>query len=208
MTHSNYPPLAHSLLCNMSQYTQFADVNRKAMSLTVKDLEALQTSYPDYQLELVEGKIIVMSPSCYESDEVAFRVGAKLWNWVDPRQLGRITGSSAGFKLANTRAPDVSFIRAERLPQSPRGYATIPPDLMVEVKSPTDDTAELRDRIDEFLDQGTVVGLLVNPEDQTVEIRRSKQLPIVLNNNDILTLPDVLPGWQVPVYELWPPVFE
>ncbi|NJM65105.1 MAG: Uma2 family endonuclease [Acaryochloris sp. RU_4_1] len=178
------------------------------MSLTVRDLENLQAHYPDYQLELVDGKIIVMSPSGYESDEVAFRVGGKLWNWVEPRHLGRITGSSAGFNLENTRAPDVSFIRAERLPRSPRGYATIPPDLMVEVKSPTDQVNELRDKIDEFLAQGTVVGLLVNPEDHTVEIRRQNQPPTVLGDGDKLTVPDLLPGWEVPVTDLWPPVFE
>ncbi|ASC71756.1 hypothetical protein XM38_027100 [Halomicronema hongdechloris C2206] len=178
------------------------------MSLTVKDLEDLQAHYPDYRLELVDGKIIVMSPSGYESDEVAFQVGANLWNWVKPRQLGRITGSSAGFSLANTRAPDVSFIRAERLPRSPRGYATIPPDLMVEVKSPTDRVEELRDKIDEFLTQGTVVGLLVNPEDHTVEIRRPEQASITLGDGDVLTVPDLLPGWELPISELWPPVFE
>lgn len=178
------------------------------MSLTVKDLENLQSHYPDYRLELVDGKIIVMSPSGYESDEVAFRVGANLWNWTEPRQLGRITGSSAGFNLTNTRAPDVSFIRAERLPRSPRGYATIPPDLMVEVKSPTDKIDELRDKIDEFLAQGTVVGILVNPENHTVEIRQSNQTPLVLGDGDVLTVPDLLPGWEVPISELWSPVFE
>jgi Uma2 family endonuclease len=178
------------------------------MSLTVKDLETLQAQHPDYQLELVDGKIIIMSPSGYESDEVAFQVGANLWNWVKPRQLGRVTGSSAGFSLANTRAPDVSFVRAERLPRSPRGYATIPPDLMVEVKSPTDRVKELRDKIDEFLAQGTVVGLLVNPEDRTVEIRRPNQVPVVLQDGEVLTVPDLLPGWEVPLSELWSPVFE
>lgn len=66
------------------------------MSLTVEDLENLQAHYPDYRVELVDGKIIVMSPSGYESDEIAFRVGGKLWNWIEPRQLGRITGSSVG----------------------------------------------------------------------------------------------------------------
>jgi len=178
------------------------------MSLTVKDLETLQAQHPDYQLELVDGKIIIMSPSGYESDEVAFRVGGKLWNWVEPQKLGRITGSSAGFSLANTRAPDVSFIRAERLPRSPRGYATIPPDLMVEVKSPTDSVDELRNKIDEFLAQGTVVGILVNPENRTVEIRRPNQVPVVLQDGDVLTVPDLLPGWEVPITELWSPVFE
>jgi Uma2 family endonuclease len=178
------------------------------MPLTVKDLEDMQAYYPDYQLELVDGKIIVMSPSGYESDEVAFRVGANLWNWTEPRQLGRVTGSSAGFSLANTRAPDVSFVRAERLPRSPRGYATIPPDLIVEVKSPTDRLDELREKIDEFLAQGTVVGILVNPDDRTAEVRRQNQPAIVLRDGDILAVPDLLPGWEVPITELWSPVFE
>lgn len=178
------------------------------MSLTVKDLENLQSKYEDYRMELVDGKIIVMSPSGYESDEVAFRVGAKLWNWVEPRQIGRIAGSSAGFSLANTRAPDVSFIRAERLPRSPRSYATIPPDLIVEVKSPTDEVEDLRDKIDEFLAQGTIVGILVNPDNRTVEIRRLRQDPIVLQDSDVLAVPDLLPGWEVPVSELWAPIFE
>lgn len=178
------------------------------MALTVKDLETLQAQHPDYRLELVDGKIIVMSPSGYESDEVAFRVGGQLWNWVEPRKLGRVTGSSAGFSLANTRAPDVSFVRADRLPRAPRGYATIPPDLMVEVKSPTDSLEELQDKITEFLAQGTVVGILVNPDDRTVTLYRLNQAPEVLHDDDILTVPDLLPGWEVPISEFWSPVFE
>lgn len=178
------------------------------MALTVKDLETLQAQHSDYRWELVDGKIIVMSPSGYESDEVAFRVGGKLWNWVEPRQLGRVTGASAGFNLANTRTPDVAFVRADRLPQAPRGYATIPPDLMVEVKSPTDSVEELRAKIEEFLAQGTVVGILVNPDDHTVAIYRLNQAPVVLRDGDRLTVPDVLPGWEVPIAELWSPVFK
>ena len=79
------------------------------MALTVKDLEKIQEQIPDHRLELVDGEIIVMSPSGYESDEVATRMAAKMFNWVDDRRLGRITGSSAGFNLPNadTRAPDV-----------------------------------------------------------------------------------------------------
>ena len=178
------------------------------MALTVKDLEHLQTQHPDCRLELVGGKIIFMSLSGYESDEVAFRVGGKLWSWIEPRKLGRVTGSSAGFSLANTRAPDVSFVRAERLPRAPQGYATIPPNLMVEVKSPTDSREELQDKIAEFIDQGTVVGILVNPDDLTVTVYRLNQAPEVLRDGDVLTIPELLPGWEVAIAELWSPVFE
>ena len=56
--------------------------------LTVKDLEKLQVQHPDYRMELVGGEIVVMSPSGYESDEVAAEIIRLLGNWVRPRRLG------------------------------------------------------------------------------------------------------------------------
>lgn len=159
-------------------------------------------------MELVDGQVRVISPSGYESDEVAARFTIKLGSWIDDRKLGRVTGSSAGFNLANIRAPDVSFIRAERLTHAPKGFATIPPDLMVEVKSPTDRRLDLRDKIDEFLHQGTTVGILVDPESRTIEIRRLGQPAITLTDSDLLTVEDIVPGWAVAVSDLWSPVFE
>lgn len=180
------------------------------MALTTKDLEKFQECQPDYRMELVNGEITVMSPSGYESDEVAIRMSAKLFNWVDERRLGRVTGSSAGFSLPNsdTRSPDVSFVQAERLRRSPRSFAELAPDLMVEVKSPSDSVTALRTKIDDFLALGTRVGILINPEKRWVEVRRSQQDPIVLNDGDKLTIPDLLPGWEVPIVELWAPEFD
>ena len=158
-------------------------------NLTVEDLENLQAYCPDYRMELVDGKIVVMSPSGYESDEVATRVSTFINTWVMPRQLGRVTGSSAGFTLSNsnTRAPDVSFVQANRLRRSPRSFAELAPDLMVEVKSPTDSLTALRSKIDEFLKLGTRVGILINPEKSWVEVRRSSQNPMTLCNSVIAT---------------------
>lgn len=181
------------------------------MALTRRDLEQVQHQLDgQYRLELVEGEIRIMSPSSYESDEIASEFSARLWNWVKPRQLGRITGAGAGFTLPNgdTRAPDVSFVEAHRLRRSPRSFADLAPDLMVEVKSPTDSVKGLRAKIDGFLEQGTQVGILIDPELRQLEIHRLGQQPISLRDGDILTLPDLLPGWELAVADLWPPVFD
>ncbi|MBD2353328.1 Uma2 family endonuclease [Tolypothrix sp. FACHB-123] len=179
------------------------------MSLTVKDLEKVQANYPEYRMELVDGNIVIMSPSGYESEEVGTEFSRLLGNWVRPRQLGRVAGSSAGFKLPNTdlRAPDVSFVRADRLKRSTEDYAELVPDLVVEVKSKTDSVDKLRQKIQEFISLGTQIGILIDPKTRTMEVYQSGK-KIILRDGDVLTLPDLLPGWEVVVAEIWSPVFE
>ena len=180
------------------------------MQLTVKDLEKLQQLSPDYRMELVDGEVIVMSPSGYESEEVASRMLGKLFPHVEQNRLGRVTGSSAGFILPNsdTRAPYVSFVLAERMRRTSRSFAELAPDLMVEVKSPSDSVTKLREKIDSFLSQGTKVGILINPEERWVEIKRSPdEVPTRLVDGDKLEISDLFPGWEVPVTELWSPEF-
>lgn len=102
----------------------------------------------------------------------------------------------------------MSFVLAERLRKSPRSFAELAPDLMVEVKSPNDSLKSLRKKIEDFLAVGTRVGILINPEKHIVEIYRSGQDVIVLGDGDVLTVPDLLPGWEVPIVDLWSPEFE
>ncbi|MGB3508512.1 MAG: Uma2 family endonuclease [Microcoleaceae cyanobacterium] len=181
-------------------------------NLTVKDLKKLQVDYPDYRMELVSGEIIIMSPSGLESDEVAAAIIAQLWNWVRPRKLGRVIASSGGFSLPNAdgdiRTPDASFISAEKLPRPTEDYIKLVPDLIFEVKSKSDKLPKLHQKILDFLELGTIVGVLVDPRSRTMEVYRLNQDKIVLRDGDILELAEILPGWKLPVIEVWAPEFE
>lgn len=178
------------------------------MSFTVRDLEKfrsqLSPEYEDYQLELQEGNIVVMGPSDIESSEIGAEFIRLLGNWVKPRQLGRVFDSSGGFIMPNTdlRAPDVSFVSRERLRQTVRAFGELVPDLVVEIKSRTDRIKKLQNKIQMFLDLGARVGILIDPDEQTVTVYRSGSEPTVLNNQQTLTIPELFPGWELPVSEL------
>lgn len=193
------------------------------MSMTIADLKQLQAEHPDWQMELVEGNILVMGPSDYESEEIGSRLLTFLNNWVMPRRLGRVTGSSAGFILPsieendsnngeqqprNLRAPDVSFVRADKLKKTKRDFVQLLPDLMVEVKSKTDRIKPLVEKIELFLKLGTQVGILIDPDQFTLTVYRLNKPGIILKDGDILTIPELLPGWELAISELWPPEFD
>lgn len=108
----------------------------------------------------------------------------------------------------DVRSPDASFIRADRLKRTTPDYAKVAPDLIFEVKSKTDSLEKLRQKIQVFLELGTQVGVLVDPRTRTMEVYRLEQEKIVLQDGDILTIPDVLPRWELIVSEIWAPEFD
>lgn len=185
------------------------------MSLTIEDVEKLQEKLQadeqDYQIELQEGNILLMGPSDIQSSEIGAQLIFLLKLWVNPRKLGRIFDSSGGFILPNTdlRAPDVSFVAAERLKRTVRDFVQLVPDLVVEIKSKSDRVAKIEDKIKLFLELGAKVGILINPDDLTVSVYRfnSKKVEILTGDNK-LAIPELFPGWEVSILEIWPPVFE
>ena len=182
--------------------------------MTIKDVEKIQSILSeadfDCQLELEAGKIIVTRPSDIISSEVSLEFASQLSNWVKPRRLGRVFDSAGGFILPNSdlKAPDVSFVLRDRLPRSVRYFGTLVPDLIVEVKSQSDRLVKLRQKIEMFLDQGVKIGILIDPDELTLTLYRPNQKPILFTNGETLTIPELLPGWELQISELWPPVFE
>ena len=181
--------------------------------MTLKDVEQVQTAFSeaglDYDVELTNGRISIVGPSDIVSSEVGILFSRLLANWVYPRRLGRVFDSAGGFILpdSNLTAPDVSFVRAARLRQSPRYFGELVPDLVVEIKSQSDRIKPLVTKILNFIKLGAVIGILIDPDEETVTVYRHQGEPTILNNGDILTLPELFPGWELAVSELWPPIF-
>ena len=181
--------------------------------MTIKDVEKLQTAINDagldYDVELENGSISIVGPSDIVSSEVGILFSRLLANWVYPRRLGRVFDSAGGFILpdSNLTAPDVSFVRAARLRQSLRYFGELVPDLVVEIKSQSDRIKPLVTKILNLIKLGAVMGILIDPDEETVTVYVHQGEPTILNNGDILTLPELFPGWELAVSELWPPIF-
>jgi len=182
-------------------------------AMTLKDLNQVQTLFSeaglDYKIELEDGRLSVMGPSDIVSSEISSRLIAFLFAWINPRRLGRVFDSAGGFIMpdTNVKAPDVSFVRAARLRQSPRYFGELVPDLVVEIKSQSDRIKLIETKVLKFIELGAIVGILIDPDEETVTIYRSTGEPTVLGNGDILTVAELFPGWELPVSELWPPIF-
>ncbi len=183
-------------------------------NLTVKDLEMLQGTLNqaglDYQLELDEGKILVMGLSDIISSEVGAQLIRLLGNWVYPHRLGRLFDSSGGFILPDTnlKVPDVSFVRTQRLKKSVRYFGEFVPDLVVEIKSPSDRIKSLQHKIKKYLELGVQVGILIDPDEEIVVVYRPTGEKSEFKNGDKLTIPELFGEWELPIVELWPPVFD
>lgn len=182
-------------------------------AMTLKDLNQVQTLFSeaglDYKIELEDGRLSIMGPSDIVSSEISSRLIAFLFAWINPRRLGRVFDSAGGFIMpdTNVKAPDVSFVRAARLRQSPRYFGELVPDLVVEIKSQNDRIKLIETKVLKFIELGAIVGILIDPDEETVIIYRSTGEPTVLGNGDILTVAELFPGWELPVSELWPPIF-
>lgn len=192
------------------------------MSLGFHDVEKLEALYPEHQIELREGNLVIMSPSDGVSGEVGVQFSTLLNMWVRQHNLGRVLGAGTGLSLLNgdLLSPDVSFVSHERLKHNPRSYLSVVPELIVEVKSSRDRLRELEEKIRLFLSQGVQVGLLIDPDKHVVSIYRADSLKtqtesdefpfqkVMLHDGDSLSIPELFPSWEIPITSFWPLVYE
>src|SRR5262245_11514581 len=184
--------------------------NRLAMSksaplVTAEELEKFPDD--DYRYELVEGRVIKMSPVGFEHGRIVQRFGARLHRYVEEHHLGAIV-NEVGFKLASNpdtvRGPDIAFVRLDRIPKpDPRGFIRGAPDLAVEVLSPDDRPSEVRAKIDEYLACGVPLVLVIDPVKRTAAAHRQTGPPQISRGDDAVDLGDVVPGFSCTIPEIF-----
>lgn len=160
--------------------------------------------------ELIRGELKEMPPAGGELGERAAEMAYLLKDFVKKNQLsGKVYGAETGFILAvdpdTMRAPDASYISIDRLAGgcSPEGYILGAPDLSVEIMSPGDTMAEVKEKADMFLAAGTTLVWVINSRRQSVTVLSKDREPRVLSQNEILTGDPVLPGFTISVGDLF-----
>jgi Uma2 family endonuclease len=174
---------------------------------TANDLWELShlSQYADKRLELVNGRLAEMTLNGGEHGVIAGEACVSVGQYVDTYRLGYVTAPGTGYALTlhTVRAPDVGFVRAERLPDGlPSGYIPFAPDLAVEVVSPGDSAQDIHDKVQDYLKYGTPLVWVLYPKTQTA-MSHTVDGAITLSEDDVLDGGDVLPGFSVKLSEIF-----
>jgi Uma2 family endonuclease len=181
--------------------------------VTADDL--LLLSDKAWHYELVQGRLVRMSPAGLDHGALEMWLGSVLLHFVDENELGLVSGGEPGFLLSQpgepdtVLAPDVAFISADRLPAPDarewKGFPRLAPDLVVEIASPSQYRPEMAVKAKLWLDAGVRLVWIVWPASRQVDVWRSAPAVEVrtLDGSDVLDGEDVLPGFTFPIAQLW-----
>ncbi len=174
---------------------------------TADELLELSGRSEGRRYELVKGELIEMAPTGDVHGIVAMWLGAQLANFADAHDLGLVVGTDTGFTLFNdpdtVRAPDAAFIAKERLKPLTGKFFTIAPDLAVEVISPSETAAEINDKVLEYFEAGVRLVWIIYPRTKTVHVYTAADEVDILKANETLDGRDVLPGFKLPVGDIF-----
>jgi Uma2 family endonuclease len=160
--------------------------------------------------ELVSGEPKELGMSA-QSSRVGGRIYRQLENYSESQNPGWAFPPETGYRCfaedrGMVRKPDASWIALNRMTREEyeeEGFIEVVPDLVAEVNSPNDLAGEVEEKLALWLDAGVKVVWVINPETRTVRVHRLDGEYAFLRAADTLTAPDVLPGFSVPVAELF-----
>lgn len=175
---------------------------RPAKLMTAEELEKLDM--PNKQVELVRGRLFVREPPGAWHGNVAMNIAFEIKKHADANNLGEVFAAETGFKLFSNpdtvRAPDVAFVRRERVEAGiPDGFFARSPDLAVEVLSPGDRRDKVLAKVADWLAAGSALVWIVDPRRRTARVYRADGTESEITSEGALDGEGVLPGFVCPL---------
>ena len=159
--------------------------------------------------ELIRGALHETVAAGGEHGDIAGALVGEVRAYVRPRRMGRVGGTDSGILLEHdpdtVREPDVYYISAEKLPLDVRvaGYYEVVPDMVAEIRSPSDRRAEFDEKIQMWLDFGARLVLAVYPTTRTIAAHQPGLPTVTLAYDDTLDGGDVIPGFACPLKDVF-----
>ncbi len=181
------------------------------LHVTPGQFATLAASNRELRLErTATGELIVNPPTGWETGKRNWRIAGELYLWWhNAGEPGQAFDSSTGFRLPNgaNRSPDVSWVSPERWQAlgavEKETFPQICPDFVVELRSPSDPLNPLQEKMQEYLDNGTKLGWLIDPQNRRVDIYRAGLMVETLSNPTQLSGELVLPGFVLELSRVW-----
>jgi Uma2 family endonuclease len=175
---------------------------------TIADLEGIADG--DHHYELVRGDLMIASPASPLQGRYASRLDIAIGSFVYEHNLGEVYTAEPGFILkpepdAIVRAPDVAYVRKDRIPAPDKqtGFWPVAPDLVVEIVSPSDRAEEIEAKVQDYLAAGTQLVWVVYPSLLRVVEHGPASTSRILALDDSLDGAGVIPGFAYPLRQLF-----
>ncbi|MBX3399078.1 MAG: Uma2 family endonuclease [Gemmataceae bacterium] len=166
--------------------------------------EEFVEKYSHDYAELIDGVLKEHGMPSLRHGQVCLKAGRMIGNFVEERQLGHTMSNDSHILIRKSpdtvRGPDLSFYSFQRLPPgpAPEGLSEVVPELVVEVRSPSNTWMAIFSKVGDYLQAGVTAILVLDPDGLTASVYRGTG-QVILHAGDTLTLPDVLPNFAVPV---------
>ncbi len=159
--------------------------------------------------ELVRGRIVEMNRPYPRHGQVCARASFLLQQFLANNDLGHVIINDAGVLVERdpdtVRGPDIAFVSYGKLPKGPlpARYLDIAPELIIEVRSPTDRWGAVFQKVGEYLTAGAQVVCVIDPDSETVQLHFADKPSETLSGDDVLSLPTLLPGFTLSIGEIF-----
>jgi Uma2 family endonuclease len=160
---------------------------------------------PGHPEELVRGRIVPMPPPTRRHGQICSKTVRIFGNFAEEHDLGEVLSNDSGVVTEQgpdtVRGADVAFYSYRRIARGPlpKDYGSELPELIVEVRSPSDRWPTVLGKVAEYLNAGVLAVIVLDDDSRTALLAMSDQPPRRLGPDDELSIPEILPGFAVAV---------